>query len=221
MGIDKDSVIYISGPMTSTGRSDYNYPAFHAVAEDMRECGYKFIQNPAESDGGSTDKDWGWYIRNDISTLTRCDAVVVLYGWKESKGARLEVHIAKELGLPVYYWTPTDGLEGSGFLKEADTTIKENMGQEAERIVNGPRQSTYGHPLDDYTKTCEFWTSFLKGSGKLKEDAVITPEEGTLMMVLLKISRELNKPTRDNMVDAHGYLLCYEKIVEERKRREG
>jgi hypothetical protein len=43
---------------------------------------------------------------------------------------------------------------------------------------------------------------------KLKEE--ITAEEAILMMVALKLSRESFRHKEDNIVDAHGYLLCYD-----------
>jgi hypothetical protein len=38
----------------------------------------------------------------------------------------------------------------------------------------------------------------------------ITAEEAILMMVGLKLSRESHAHKDDNIIDAHGYLLCYE-----------
>jgi hypothetical protein len=39
----------------------------------------------------------------DIRQLMTCDAIYMLKGWEKSKGASLEHHIAKELGLEIYY----------------------------------------------------------------------------------------------------------------------
>ena len=82
----------------------------------------------------------------------------------------------------------------------------ESMVDEARRIVLGDRNSSYGDPRSDYEKTAKIWSGLL--AHKLKAD--ISAEEAILMMVGLKLSREVHRQKRDNIVDAHGYLLCYE-----------
>jgi hypothetical protein len=79
-----------------TGKPDFNFPAFNAAAEKWD------VINPAESFGGRTDLPRSAYMRKDIGDLLRCDYVGCLPGWEDSKGASLEVQIAKELGLPIF-----------------------------------------------------------------------------------------------------------------------
>lgn len=90
--------IYLAGPMS--GLPDYNFPAFHAAAKRLRSMGYTVI-NPAELDGGDTSKPWDYYMRRDIPMLLTAEAVAVLPGWEQSRGATLEVTIARALGMPV------------------------------------------------------------------------------------------------------------------------
>lgn len=91
-------IVYISGPMT--GVEDYNYPLFNWVAETLRQRDYAVI-NPAEFFGGNADRTREEYIRESIIRLLEADAVVLLPGWQDSPGARLEVAIAGELKLPM------------------------------------------------------------------------------------------------------------------------
>lgn len=79
---------------------------------------------------------------------------------------------------------------------------------EAARLVLGERNESYGTPARDYAKTAQMWSGFL--THKLREP--ITPKEAVLMMALLKISREAHAHKPDNLIDAHGYLMCAEWI---------
>jgi len=91
--------IYLSGPMT--GHPDLNFPAFHAAAAELRAKGHTVI-NPAEKqDEVKPGMTWEDYMRQDIRLMMDCDAIHMLPGWRGSRGARLELHIAKELGFAV------------------------------------------------------------------------------------------------------------------------
>jgi len=87
---------------------------------------------------------------------------------------------------------------------------------EAERLTNQDRRSTYGHPLDDYTRTAALFNAAF--AHKLKED--LSPEDLMLVMILVKVSRQVNQPKRDNLVDLAGYANCIDLAQNERIRRE-
>ena len=92
--------VYLSGPMTDL--PDFNFPAFEAAATRFRALGFQ-VETPHERFGGRQDLPRATYMRGDIKDLLRPDlsAVIVLPGWEHSTGARLEVAIAQEIGLPV------------------------------------------------------------------------------------------------------------------------
>ncbi|MFJ9993363.1 DUF4406 domain-containing protein [Pseudomonas putida] len=89
--------VYISGPMT--GLPDFNYPAFNAAAADLRAAGVH-VENPAENPTPACGT-WLGFMRLAVEQISRCDHVVTLPGWEESRGARVEVELARGLGLPV------------------------------------------------------------------------------------------------------------------------
>ncbi|WP_081265149.1 DUF4406 domain-containing protein [Pseudomonas fluorescens] len=89
--------LYLAGPMT--GFEDFNFPAFNKIAADLRARGY-VVENPAEH-GLVDGADRADYMAYDLTRLGLCGQVAVLPGWENSKGARLKVHIARELGMPV------------------------------------------------------------------------------------------------------------------------
>jgi hypothetical protein len=90
--------IYIAGPMT--GFPELNFPAFHAATAEWRAKGWH-VENPAEINA-DPKKGWNECMRADIPRLVTCDAIYLLPGWKLSRGARIEAHIARELGMAVH-----------------------------------------------------------------------------------------------------------------------
>lgn len=93
---------YVAGPMSAIGPPDYNYPAFNAMAWRLRNAGFPVI-NPAELTAADPNVPWDFYLRRDIPELVKCSRVVLLRGWEDSKGARLERHIAEELGMEIIH----------------------------------------------------------------------------------------------------------------------
>lgn len=90
---------YIAGPMT--GIKDLNFPAFHQAAEWLRGMGHEVV-NPAEINPDH-HMSWEACMRSDIAELVTCDAIMLLPGWEDSRGAKLEHHIAERLGLRIEF----------------------------------------------------------------------------------------------------------------------
>lgn len=93
----------------------------------------------------------------------------------------------------------------------------ESILQEAQRITRGDRNADYGHPLEDWSRIAEFWT--IANQDILKPGASFDAERGLLMMILMKLSRDLFQAKRDTRVDIAGYADCMERTREERERR--
>lgn len=110
---------YIAGPMT--GIPQFNFPAFDAAAASLRSYGY-LVVSPVELDDPSsraaalsnetgdpeqynadTGETWGDLLARDVKMIAdEVSGVVALEGWEESRGARLEVFVARTCGKPVY-----------------------------------------------------------------------------------------------------------------------
>ena len=95
--------LYIAGPMS--GIPDFNYPLFNEVAAFYRAEGYH-VENPAENTIDASIAEpflqWQALMRLSIAQLITCDVVVVLPDYIASRGAALEVHIAKSIGIPIF-----------------------------------------------------------------------------------------------------------------------
>lgn len=68
---------------------------------------------------------------------------------------------------------------------------------EAQGLVHGARQDAYGHPVHDFTRTAKMWSAIL--------GVEVSASQVGLCMCAVKISRQCNRPKRDNMVDLAGY----------------
>lgn len=95
--MDYDFDIYIAGPMT--GRPLFNHPAFNAAEAKYAALGYR-VFNPAKN-GLPPESPWREHMRVDIAALLRSRSVVLLDGWKDSRGANIEYDIAAALGAPL------------------------------------------------------------------------------------------------------------------------
>lgn len=99
--------VYLAGPMR--GLPELNFPAFREAAADLRERGYQVV-SPAEMDeeldgfdgkGDAEPLPFATYMARDLPVVCGVDAVVVLPGWQQSRGAQLETLVAEGVGLPV------------------------------------------------------------------------------------------------------------------------
>lgn len=102
--------IYIAGPMTGYPR--YNYPAFDEAERHLRELGWR-VFNPAalsreagfdETKDTPTKEFMELAIRMDLDCVLKADALCVLPGWKESRGATAEAALAVWRDIPIFEW---------------------------------------------------------------------------------------------------------------------
>jgi hypothetical protein len=89
---------YISGKITGLDWNDV-WAKFQKADELLKSIGYQTFNpttHPHDNNG-----EWEEYMAEDIKHLLKCDAIYLLRDWQESKGARVEHAIAKELGLEI------------------------------------------------------------------------------------------------------------------------
>lgn len=85
--------------------------------------------------------------------------------------------------------------------------MSEGILVEAERLINGPRNASYGDVRDDYARIVALfgaWTGI-----------ELTVEQALRFMVCVKLSRDGYMFKRDNLVDACGYLALLEQCEAE------
>lgn len=84
-----------------TGYPEFNYPAFREAKSQLLTHGHEVISPLDECAHLGDGAEWRDYMIANIPAVVDCDAIVLLDGWHKSKGARLEHHIALELGMKV------------------------------------------------------------------------------------------------------------------------
>jgi hypothetical protein len=116
--------VYVAGPMT--GIPQMNFPCFDDAASALRQRGYEVV-SPAELDspesraaalasedgtpaGYAEGETWGQFLARDVKLIADegIQAIVVLPGWQESRGARLETFVARLCGLPILKYPHLD-----------------------------------------------------------------------------------------------------------------
>ena len=85
--------------------------------------------------------------------------------------------------------------------------IDPTLAADAVQAVTGPRQRDYAHPKVNFQRIANLWSIVL--------DVDITPEQVALCMIQVKIAREMNRHTRDNIVDLIGYSLTLDACMED------
>lgn len=98
----KMPMVYISGKIT--GVENLNAERFERAEHLMLSKGYRPI-NPLKLPHvmGHATRKWSDYMREDIKAMMDCSAVAVLGDWIDSKGAMLEVNIAREIGIELWF----------------------------------------------------------------------------------------------------------------------
>ena len=97
--------LYLSGPMT--GVENFNHDLFNKVAAEFRMVGFE-VCSPSEFFDGDKTREREEYMREAFKYLLEADTVVILPGWEKSKGARIEIMVAQELGLNIVEYVEPD-----------------------------------------------------------------------------------------------------------------
>lgn len=90
--------VYISGPITGFLKDEV-ITSFSCAETELKAKGHIPV-NPLKN-GLPWASSWEDHMKRDIQLLLDCDAIYLLPYYKHSKGALLELHIAKQLGMHV------------------------------------------------------------------------------------------------------------------------
>lgn len=87
---------------------------------------------------------------------------------------------------------------------------QEGILEEALRITSVDRRKAYDAATPNHQRIAGAWNWYLASRPDPAEP--ISPKDVAMMMLLLKVAREVNSPRRDNFVDIAGYARCAAQI---------
>ena len=97
--------IYLSGKIT--GREKEDYTRQFARAESFYKTGGFDVVNPVKIGEvilkNNPNAKWEDFMKEDLKALRTCTHIVLLEGWEESKGAKMEKAEAEKMGLEIMY----------------------------------------------------------------------------------------------------------------------
>lgn len=92
--------VYISGQISNRPIDEAKLH-FYTAQRDLLNWQYDPV-SPFEN--GLSDSDtWENHMLKDIEMLFGCDAIYMLNGWENSRGAKIEKHIAETTGKHVWF----------------------------------------------------------------------------------------------------------------------
>lgn len=98
---------YLAGPMT--GYPNDNIPAFLEAKKFLERKGLNIdLPYDLERQGPADEDSWNYCIPKDIEILLKCDGIILLPGWKHSRGAKLEAYTALVTGKAIAEYSHID-----------------------------------------------------------------------------------------------------------------
>ncbi|KKL52760.1 hypothetical protein LCGC14_2282260 [marine sediment metagenome] len=213
---DQIKTLYLTGPMR--GIRYYNFPAFIEACEQLELKGYAVLCpastdiaegfNASKPEDELTTEDMERFIVRDVQMVIESDGVAVLPGFEKSKGAMVEVSLARFLDKPVYRYPDMVLMEDHiNILGDSEDVLIEAL-----KLTSGDRQNQYGPPDQDFARTAAMWSA-LKGVD-------FTTEEVAAFMICIKLSRNTHQSKRDNWVDMAGYSRCGDICRQEKEKHD-
>jgi hypothetical protein len=218
---DRVTTYYLSGPMR--GKVDYNFPQFHEVetalwdwldSEPVNLPDHEIL-NPANDFDGDASRPVTEYMQVDLMQVLDADVLVLLPGWRDSEGAGHEVSVAIWTGkrfmeatqsvgsddVPYWYFEDIDVSAPS-----KSTSVRGDALDEAKALITGDRNSAYGPPWQDFSRTAGALNAY---GYRGPEGRELESHDVAVFVMAVKLSRLMWTPTkRDSWVDIAGYAGC-------------
>jgi|SRR5215216_3345508 len=98
--------LFLIGPISHGGTLPFekvqiNIDRFFYYAEKLERFGYECVHEAIPREQEVDRVPWEEAMKRSITRMLTCDGVYLLPGWQRARGARLEVYLAGELGIPI------------------------------------------------------------------------------------------------------------------------
>lgn len=97
--------IYLCGAIS--GLNPVRCRALFQIAQNKIATNWRVVMNPFDN-GLADEASWEAHMRADIKMLMECDAMYVVNDISTSKGAKIEINLARSLGLKIMSYKMTD-----------------------------------------------------------------------------------------------------------------
>jgi len=113
LGNPKYKKVYLSGPIT--GKANFNVEEFKKYENKFKNLNFNVV-NPhnlfskdevsemyekLDNQEITFEEFHGFFMRRDIIEMMSCDFVALLNGYETSKGANIEVNLARNINMPI------------------------------------------------------------------------------------------------------------------------
>jgi hypothetical protein len=96
-------------------------------------------------------------------------------------------------------------------MNEDNNEVKVSVLKEANKIIYGDREQTYGKPSKNLDTIAKMWNAYIGAVDKRD----LNSKDVACLMILLKTARLANQPDhRDSIVDICGYAALIERCDE-------
>lgn len=100
------STVFLIGEISRGGTLPWNdvltnVARFQHYERELQKLGWNVVHEAVVRGTEAERRTWEQAMRRSIARMVQCDYVYLLPGWQRSRGARLEVFIAGEIGIPI------------------------------------------------------------------------------------------------------------------------
>lgn len=89
-------------------------------------------------------------------------------------------------------------------IEKGKAVTPDNILKTAENLIYGDRQASYGSVTENFGRIAQMWSAIL--------GVEVCAADVGLCMIAVKLARQVNKASDENLIDICGYAGCLEKL---------